>query len=106
MSIVIPISSEIMTEIKRGLISGNPLHLAAMKEILYIQAGTFANHVGTHFWNTQEAYFTYTDEEDPFVRHDTSFREGINARASFIYVRYRHSANTFDRENLHTAHDY
>ncbi|KII83792.1 hypothetical protein PLICRDRAFT_119052 [Plicaturopsis crispa FD-325 SS-3] len=48
-----------------------------MKEILYIQAGSLANYVGTHFWNTQESYFTYGDDEDPIVSHDISFREGL-----------------------------
>lgn len=27
-----------------------------MKEIIYVQAGSYANHIGTHFWNTQESY--------------------------------------------------
>ena len=52
------------------------------KEILYIQAGSLANYTGTHFWNTQESYFTYGSEEDgdgeePLVSNDVSFREGI-----------------------------
>lgn len=48
----------------------------AMKELIYIQAGQFANFIGTHFWNTQEAYFTYGDDEQSEVDHDVSFREG------------------------------
>ncbi|THU90558.1 tubulin nucleotide-binding domain-like protein [Dendrothele bispora CBS 962.96] len=56
-----------------------------MREILYIQAGTFANYVGTHFWNTQEAYFTYAEEDEPFVCHDISFREGLNDRGESTY---------------------
>ncbi|KAG5220238.1 mtDNA inheritance, partitioning of the mitochondrial organelle [Salix suchowensis] len=51
-----------------------------MREILYIQAGSFANYTGTHFWNTQEEYFTYDDETEPLVNHDISFREGIDRR--------------------------
>jgi hypothetical protein len=53
-----------------------------MKEILYIQAGSLANHIGTHFWNTQESYFTYDavdaneDVAEPEVEHDRSFLEG------------------------------
>ncbi|KAI0085539.1 Misato segment II tubulin-like domain-containing protein [Irpex rosettiformis] len=51
-----------------------------MKEIIYIQAGQFANHIGTHFWNAQQSYFTYgTDAEEPIVDHDVSFREGLNS---------------------------
>ncbi|KAF7969428.1 hypothetical protein HWV62_27377 [Athelia sp. TMB] len=49
-----------------------------MREILYIQAGPLANYTGTHFWNTQEAYFTYGDDGDePLVDHAISFRETV-----------------------------
>ena len=42
-----------------------------MREILYLQAGTVSNFVGTHFWNEQESYFTYgEDAEEPLVDHD------------------------------------
>lgn len=54
-----------------------------MREILYIQAGSPSNHIGTHFWNAQESYFTYGDDdeaEQPLVEHDRSFREGMNNR--------------------------
>ena len=58
-----------------------------MKEILYVQAGTLPNFVGTHFWNTQESYFQYdiggadTDETDePEIDHDISFREGLSPK--------------------------
>ncbi|OAX33636.1 tubulin nucleotide-binding domain-like protein [Rhizopogon vinicolor AM-OR11-026] len=47
-----------------------------MREIIYIQAGSFANYTGTHFWNTQESYFTYDGEDEPIVNHDLSFEEG------------------------------
>ncbi|KAG1826205.1 Misato segment II tubulin-like domain-containing protein [Suillus subaureus] len=47
-----------------------------MREIIYIQAGSFANYAGTHFWNTQESYFTYNDDDEPIVNHDLSFHEG------------------------------
>ncbi|OJT12345.1 Protein dml-1 [Trametes pubescens] len=53
-----------------------------MKEILYIQAGPSANHVGTHFWNAQESYFTYGEDEDPTVFHDRSFREGVTSKVT------------------------
>ncbi len=55
-----------------------------MKEILYIQAGSLANFVGTHFWNTQESYFTYDEHEDPSVFHDRSFREGVTSKVVFV----------------------
>jgi hypothetical protein len=57
-----------------------------MKEILYIQAGSLANYVGTHFWNTQESYFTYGSEEDgeggSLVSTDISFREGATYKVN------------------------
>ena len=54
-----------------------------MKEIIYIQTGNLSNHIGTHFWNTQESYFSYgEDAEDPLVNHDISFREGLSTQAS------------------------
>jgi len=60
-----------------------------MKEILYIQAGTLPNFVGTHFWNTQESYFQYdgdagADETgEPEISHDISFREGMSQKVRF-----------------------
>ncbi|KAJ7162919.1 mtDNA inheritance protein Dml1 [Mycena filopes] len=51
-----------------------------MKEILYIQAGNQANYTGTHFWNTQESYFTYEEGEDADTDHGISFREGLNQK--------------------------
>lgn len=53
-----------------------------MKEIIYIQAGNISNHVGTHFWNAQQSYFTYREGEEVLVEHDVSFREGISPRVS------------------------
>ncbi|KAL5498285.1 DML1 [Sanghuangporus vaninii] len=49
-----------------------------MKEIIYIQAGNISNHIGTHFWNSQEDYFTYDNDSEPLVNHDISFREGVS----------------------------
>ncbi|PIL25907.1 hypothetical protein GSI_11660 [Ganoderma sinense ZZ0214-1] len=54
-------------------------------EIIYVQAGSFANFVGTHFWNTQQGYFTYEDGDDPLVQHDRSFREGLNNKGEATY---------------------
>ncbi|SMR47369.1 unnamed protein product [Zymoseptoria tritici ST99CH_3D1] len=41
--------------------------------------GQQANYIGTHYWNTQESYFTYGAEEESPVDHDISFRPGIGA---------------------------
>jgi hypothetical protein len=53
-----------------------------MKEILYIQAGTRANYVATHFWNTQEAYLAQGSstigDAAAFVNHGRSFFENIS----------------------------
>ncbi|KAI0946047.1 hypothetical protein AcV7_010128 [Taiwanofungus camphoratus] len=56
-----------------------------MKEILYIQAGSLSNYIGTHFWNTQESYFTYEEDEEPEVIHDISFREGSTSKGESTY---------------------
>lgn len=47
-----------------------------MREILYIQAGSLSNYTGTHFWNTQESYFTYDEDDIPLVDNSISFKEG------------------------------
>ncbi|TFY63898.1 hypothetical protein EVJ58_g2947 [Rhodofomes roseus] len=56
-----------------------------MKEIIYIQAGQLANYTGTHFWNTQEAYFTYGEDEHSEIDHDVSFREGSTSNGESTY---------------------
>lgn len=61
-----------------------------MKEILYIQAGSLANYIGTHYWNTQESYFTYDEDSDPIVNHDISFREGSTPKVCTLQYVPRH----------------
>ncbi|KZT69422.1 tubulin nucleotide-binding domain-like protein [Daedalea quercina L-15889] len=56
-----------------------------MKEIVYVQAGQFANYIGTHFWNTQDAYFTYGEDEQSEIDHDVSFREGSTLKGESTY---------------------
>ena len=41
-----------------------------MREIIYVQAGTTANYVGTHFWNGQDHYATLDAEGDEHERVD------------------------------------
>ncbi|KAL2124364.1 hypothetical protein VTJ04DRAFT_729 [Mycothermus thermophilus] len=48
-----------------------------MHEILTVQLGQQANYLATHFWNTQESYFTYSDEPESVVDHDIHFRPGL-----------------------------
>ncbi|KAI0261263.1 tubulin nucleotide-binding domain-like protein [Gloeopeniophorella convolvens] len=56
-----------------------------MKEIIYIQAGSISNYVGTHFWNAQQSYFTYGEDEEVLIDHDISFREGISPKGEPTY---------------------
>lgn len=48
-----------------------------MREIVTLQFGQQSNYLGTHYWNTQESYFTYPPEEESPVDHDISFRPGL-----------------------------
>ncbi|KAL2181533.1 tubulin domain-containing protein [Thermothelomyces heterothallicus CBS 202.75] len=49
-----------------------------MHEIITLQFGQQANYLATHFWNTQESYFTYSaDQPESPVDHDIHFRPGI-----------------------------
>ncbi|KAL1954794.1 hypothetical protein VTO42DRAFT_697 [Malbranchea cinnamomea] len=50
-----------------------------MHEIITLQLGERSNYVATHFWNTQESYFTYSDEEESPVDHNVHFRPGFGA---------------------------
>ncbi|KAL5115679.1 mtDNA inheritance, partitioning of the mitochondrial organelle [Pleosporales sp. CAS-2024a] len=49
----------------------------AMREIITLQFGERSNYLGTHFWNTQESYFTYPPEAESPVNHDILFRPGL-----------------------------
>ncbi|KAL1302654.1 hypothetical protein AAFC00_003021 [Neodothiora populina] len=57
-----------------------------MHEVVTLQFGQQANYVGTHFWNTQESYFTYGSDEESPVDHDIHFRPGIGANGSETYT--------------------
>lgn len=60
-----------------------------MREIVYIQAGNFSSYIGTHFWNTQDAYLNYGEvpEDSPhaYVDNDISFREGLTSDGTPTY---------------------
>ena len=87
-----------------------------MREILYIQAGTLPNFVGTHFWNTQESYFQYEGDTDadevgePEINHDISFREGLSPKVKlqsespFVHLRRLNWERSI-RVTPHSAHD-
>ncbi|KAH9822809.1 protein dml1 [Teratosphaeria destructans] len=57
-----------------------------MHEILTLQFGPQANYLGTHYWNTQESYFTYAGQADSPIDHDVSFRAGIGADGHDTYT--------------------
>ncbi|KAI1337770.1 tubulin domain-containing protein [Xylariaceae sp. FL0016] len=57
-----------------------------MREIITLQLGQQSNYVGTHFWNTQESYFTYGGEEDSHVDHDVHFRPGLGADGTETFM--------------------
>ncbi|KAI5306349.1 mtDNA inheritance, partitioning of the mitochondrial organelle, partial [Ascosphaera pollenicola] len=57
-----------------------------MHEILTLQLGQRSNYLATHFWNTQESYFTYDANEESPVDHDVHFRSGVGADGSETYT--------------------
>ncbi|OAA71938.1 Tubulin/FtsZ, GTPase domain protein [Akanthomyces lecanii RCEF 1005] len=57
-----------------------------MREIVTLQLGHLSNYVATHFWNTQESYFTYSDAEKPLVDHDVHWRTGVGADGSDTFL--------------------
>ncbi|QSZ30556.1 hypothetical protein DSL72_000112 [Monilinia vaccinii-corymbosi] len=50
-----------------------------MHEVITLQLGQKSNYLATHFWNTQESYFTYSAGEESIIDHDVHFRPGIGA---------------------------
>lgn len=57
-----------------------------MREIITLQLGQQSNYLGTHFWNTQESYFTYGEDEESPVDHDVHFRQGLGADGTETYM--------------------
>jgi hypothetical protein len=57
-----------------------------MREILTLQLGNLSNYTATHFWNTQESYFTYGQQEEPLVEHDVHWRAGIGADGTETFL--------------------
>ncbi|KAL4402490.1 mitochondrion organization protein [Malassezia pachydermatis] len=57
------------------------------KEIVYLSFGSTANHVATHFWNTQQTYFDYSPHAPPpIVEHDVSFKAGLGTDGLDTYT--------------------
>lgn len=58
-----------------------------MHEIITLQFGQQANYVGTHFWNIQESYFTYSENEpESAIESDVHFRPGIAPDGTETYT--------------------
>ncbi|KAI5928503.1 tubulin domain-containing protein [Camillea tinctor] len=57
-----------------------------MREIITLQLGQQSNYVGTHFWNTQESYFTYGSEEESPIDHNVHFRPGLSADGTETFM--------------------
>lgn len=55
-----------------------------MREIIYIQAGTTSNYIGTHFWNLQEHYVNLeqgasaNDHAEELINHAISWTQRQN----------------------------
>jgi hypothetical protein len=52
-----------------------------MRELLTLQFGSYANFVGTHYWNQQQSLYTpfpETIREDVDIDHRVLFRQGIS----------------------------
>ncbi|KAI1369081.1 tubulin domain-containing protein [Xylaria arbuscula] len=57
-----------------------------MREIITLQLGQQSNYVATHFWNTQESYFTYGADEESPVDHNVHFRPGLGANGAETFM--------------------
>ncbi|KAK3295831.1 tubulin domain-containing protein [Chaetomium fimeti] len=58
-----------------------------MHETITLQFGQQANYLGTHFWNTQESYFTYSpDQPESPIDHDIHFRPGLAPDGTETYM--------------------
>ncbi|KAK3356990.1 tubulin domain-containing protein [Lasiosphaeria hispida] len=57
-----------------------------MHEIITLQLGQQSNYLATHFWNTQESYFTYSENEESLVDHDVHWRPGVGADGTETFM--------------------
>ncbi|CAH0555750.1 unnamed protein product [Brassicogethes aeneus] len=56
------------------------------REILTLQFGQYSNFIGTHWWNLQEAGFTYKSDDISEINHDTLYREGVSPRREVTFT--------------------
>lgn len=57
-----------------------------MREIITLQLGHLSNYTATHFWNTQESYFTYDANETSLVDHNVHWRQGLGTDGSDTFL--------------------
>ncbi|KAM0334058.1 hypothetical protein ACHAQA_001078 [Verticillium albo-atrum] len=58
-----------------------------MHEIITLQLGQASNYLATHFWNTQESYFSYADDAaEPAVDHNIHWRPGVGADGAETFL--------------------
>ncbi|KAM0275850.1 hypothetical protein ACHAQH_007360 [Verticillium albo-atrum] len=57
-----------------------------MHEIVTLQLGQASNYLATHFWNTQESYFSYADDTEPAVDHNIHWRPGRGADGAETFL--------------------
>lgn len=62
--------------------------MSGAREIITIQAGNYANFIGTHWWNIQESSFCYDPNTSlPLdINHDILFREGVNYKGEVTFT--------------------
>ncbi|KAG7219413.1 hypothetical protein INR49_006773 [Caranx melampygus] len=57
------------------------------REVLTLQLGHYANFVGTHWWNLQDASLSYDPETPPGeIQSDVVFREGQTLGGHVTYT--------------------
>ena len=62
------------------------IDLGIMHEIITLQLGQRSNYLATHFWNTQESYFTYNEGEESEVDPNIHFRPGVGTDGSDTFT--------------------
>lgn len=82
-----------------------------MREIIYVQAGTTANYVGTHFWNGQDYYATLDGDGDEQERidHAKSFsvREDVETVRIMMFLEaLRPARDGFSSVQILSDRDY
>lgn len=58
----------------------------SVRELITLQVGHYANFIGTHWWNLQEASFVYDNPSGTDINHDFLFKEGITLQRQETYT--------------------